>query len=351
MTNKYDVIIIGAGPAGSVFAMELSKRNTKLKMALINGQTEENKKPCGGLLAPDAQAELAKLNLTLPKEVLSDPQIFEVETIDIHKRLTRHYQRHYLNMDRYRFDLWLLSLVPNDVDIINGRCISLSNNGSEYVIRLNDGTELNSRYIVGADGGGSIVRKSLFNKPLFQYTSIQQWFKCENGAFPFYSCIFDKKTSDSCSWTICKDEYTVFGGAFKSQGCRKSFDLQKNRFEELRNCSLGEPVFTEACMVSSPRRWRDFICGKNNVFLIGEAAGFISSSSFEGISSAILSGKLLADAFGCGSDTNKIIKLYRRYTLKLRIKLYFKTVKRFILCSPLLRYLIMKSGIRSIKKY
>lgn len=29
-------------------------------------------------------------------------------------------------------------------------------------------------------------------------------------------------------------------------------------------------------------RWQDFVCGKDNAFLIGEAAGFISASSLEG---------------------------------------------------------------------
>ena len=83
----YDIAVIGAGPAGSVFATELSKHNPKYKILIIDGQSEDNKKVCGGLLAPDAQKELSKLNLTLPNNILADPQIFEVETIDIHKNI------------------------------------------------------------------------------------------------------------------------------------------------------------------------------------------------------------------------------------------------------------------------
>jgi len=351
MSNNFDIIIIGAGPAGSVFASELSKRRPKLKIAVINGQTEDNKKPCGGLLAPDAQRELAKLNLTLPNNVLSDPQIFEVETIDIHKKAVRHYQRHYLNMNRYEFDKWLLSLVPSNVSIIKGRCISVAKKENEFTVKMNNGSELCTEYIVGADGGSSIVRKTFFKRQLYRYTSIQQWFKCENNGFPPYSCIFDKITSDSCSWTIRKDGCTIFGGAFESLDCRKNFEEQKKRFEELTNSSFGEPVKTEACMLSSPRRFKDLICGKNKIFLIGEAAGFVSSSSFEGISSAILSGKLLADAFARENKKTSIIRFYKRYTFKLRMKLLSKIFKRAVLCSPFLRYIIMKSGIFSIKKY
>ena len=93
-----------------------------------------------------------------------------------------------------------------------------------------------------------------------------------------------------------------------------------------------------------PRQW-------GHVFLIGEAAGLISASSFEGISSAFLSGKYLADAFASEKDPDKVLKYYKRKTSKLRLKLFFKIPKMKILCSPLLRKMIMKSGICSIEKY
>ena len=45
-------------------------------------------------------ALLARYDITLPKDVLVDPQIFSVKTIDLEAGLVRHYQRTYLNMDR-----------------------------------------------------------------------------------------------------------------------------------------------------------------------------------------------------------------------------------------------------------
>ncbi|HKK95992.1 MAG TPA: hypothetical protein VJ916_06755 [Anaerovoracaceae bacterium] len=48
--KNYDIIIIGGGPAGSTLARLLDK---KLSVLLIN--YNEKVKPCGGLLAPDAQ--------------------------------------------------------------------------------------------------------------------------------------------------------------------------------------------------------------------------------------------------------------------------------------------------------
>ena len=52
------------------------------------------------------------------------------------------------------------------------------------------------------------------------------------------------------------------------------FEEQKRRFEEFMGISFGEPLKTEACLVCSPKHLSDFVTGSDNVFLIGEAAGF-----------------------------------------------------------------------------
>lgn len=121
------------------------------------------------------------------------------------------------------------------------------------------------------------MRRSFFKVKLKQYVSIQQWFENKGQQLPYYSCIFDQKTSDSCSWTIHKDNYLIFGGAFEKKNCK--------------------------------------------------------------------------EAFAEGGNTERILKLYKKKTLKLRLKLCFKNPKRFVICNPILRNLVMKSGIQSVEKY
>ena len=354
MNNRYDIAIIGAGPAGSMLAAQLADQAPHLRLALIDGNSKENPKVCGGLLSPTAQKVFSRLGITLPTQILSDPQIFDVATMDLCSKLKRNYQRHYLNMDRYAFDRWLVSRVPEIVDIFEAHCMSITKNEDKLLIELcnADGTQIiNADSIVGADGANSIVRRTFFDKKIKKYVAIQHHFECRDASLPPYSCIFDAMTSTSCSWTVLKNDIAIFGGAFDKKNCREAFEKQKSRFEEYTGVKLGKPIKTEACLVTSPQKMSDFVLGKDNVFLVGEAAGFISASSFEGIGNAILSAKLLADSFVKSDTPENAQKAYRKATVCLRMKLLGKIFKKHVLCSPFLRLFIMKSGIKSIKKF
>ena len=347
----YDVLIVGAGPAGSTLARMLA--GSALRVGLIDGQTPGKAKVCGGLLAPDAQKVLAAFDLTLPKSVLVDPQIFSVKTIDAEAGLVRYYSRFYINADRGKFDDWLRSLVPDSVDRVAARCTALE--------RLPDGTfsaeihapgsealTVRARCVVGADGASSVVRRCFYNCDIRRYTAIQQWFPADEQVSPFYSCIFDPATSESCSWSIHKDGCFLYGGSFAPEHCREKFEEQKRRVDGKYGFRFTEPLRTEACTVFRPSRLRDFITGRDGAFLIGEAAGFISPSSFEGISSAILSGKYLARALGSG-DLQSAERAYRRAAWKLKLKLWLKCFKRIFMYVPWLRRLVMRSGLMAIR--
>jgi len=359
--HAYDIAIIGLGPAGATLARLLDKR---FNIIAIDKKTLEPdnpvadmprqfRKPCGGLLSPDAQRSLAAFDITLPADLLVSPQIFSVRVIDLGNDATRYYQRCYVNMDRHRFDQWLIGLIPDSVDAKLGSIVtSISSVKEGFCIAYTDaaGCERNvsSRIVVGAEGAFSRVRRLIYpsEKP-HAYTSIQQWFKDENPS-PFYSCIFDPAATDCCSWTISKDGFFIFGGAYPQKGAREAFEAQKKRLKA-KGLIFGEPLRTEACKVMRPASPSDIRCGREGAFLIGEAAGFISASSLEGISFAFDSARILAETINKHGCTKKANRRYDYATAGLKRKAISKIAKARIIGSPSLRGAIMRVGIGSIK--
>ena len=77
----YDIVIVGAGPAGANLARLL---NEKYKVLLIDKRDLKQENPknqavkcCGGLLSPEAQKIMAKLDLGIPKDILVNPQLLQ----------------------------------------------------------------------------------------------------------------------------------------------------------------------------------------------------------------------------------------------------------------------------------
>lgn len=342
-----DVIIIGGGPAGSTLARLIGKDFNVLVIDKKNSDESKTtfKKPCGGLIAPDAQRALARFQLQIPTEVLANPQIFAVKTIDLQSKRITHYQRFYLNVNRYRFDRWLLSLVV-DADVIeDARVMNIKKLNDHYQVTYSkDGIEQveHTRMVVGADGADSMVRKTFFTRKIRQYMAIQQVFNASD-IKPLYASLFDHTLTDSYGWGLVKDGGLIFGAALPVRDSRKSFELLKAR-SAAYNFDFSNPLLTEACLVNSPRSIKEIECGSDNVFLIGEAAGFISPSSLEGISYAMDSALALAQAM----KEKNIINYYKFKCRKIKVKILLKQMKSIVLYTPILRNLVMLSKLDSI---
>ena len=350
--RTYDIGIVGAGPAGATLARLLVDRYRVL--LLDSGRP----KCCGGILSPEAQKMLARLGLALPKTVLVDPQPFAVAIFDADNNRSRKYSRQYVNIDRLAFDQWTLSLLPPSVD---RRCNALY----RFAERQNDGiivnfTENNAertervRFLVGADGANSAVRREFFSqRPVpKRYLAVQDWFAPDavrvesNADFRnAYVGIFDREFTDFYCWTIPKNESLIVGGAFPpGSDIRPRFERFKKTLEAY-GLFLGEATRREAGMIFRPGS-RTTICpGSDRVFLVGEAAGLISPSSAEGISTAFASAVALAQAI----EGKNATKQYRRNLRSLIWGVFRKNVKGFAMFSPCLRNWILQSGLLSLE--
>ena len=353
----YDIAVIGAGPAGATLARAAGGR---YRVLLVDRRMLDDEaaapvrftKCCGGLLAPDAQAMLSTMGLGLPGEVLTGPQLFVVRTIDLPRGLERYYQRYYINIDREKFDRWMVSLVPPSVERRfgclfrfyeedgEGFRIHLARRGAEFVER--------ARILVGADGAISRVRRQTAPQGNFPraYLAIQEWVEVDSPP-PYFSVFFDGDITDFYGWTIPKGGRLVIGGAFyPRRGASEKFRLLKERLTR-RGYRFGRILKKEGALLLRPVSLSQICHGRGRIAFVGETAGWISPSSAEGLSYAMRSALNLAGALDGGLDD--FLRRYRKNSSGLAGNIFLKNLKSLLYFNGGLRMAVMRSGIQSME--
>lgn len=370
----YDLIIIGAGPAGATLARLLGGRRKILladaRQLGASGPLDGNKcegqscieKCCGGLLAPDAKKWLAKQDISLPAAVLDHVQPTALRSLDLSRSLERIYPTTYINLNRLAFEQWLVSLLPRDVDTLYGhRCIGIKNDEGSYVLTFKGpGGEIvshHARQLAGADGADSKVRRFLSREAPFssRYIAVQDVFYAQaedNLGNPDlmseYVAFFHPALSDFYGWIIPKQDRILLGLAMPP-GSRKDGSISR-RMQELKKM-LAQVGYDfkgqyerEGCSLLRPKVTEVFH-GSPGAFLIGEAAGWISPSSAEGYSYAFATASALARAILEKDTPDAVLRAYKFFTLPLMGNIVYKQIKSMIMFTPLVRQMIMYSGV------
>lgn len=347
--NDFDILIVGAGPAGSTAARLLAPH---YRVGLLEKDAEGGRKCCGGLLAPDAQRVLAEMGLALPGETLDGAQPFSVRVIDVDNDLCRYFQRFYVNVDRARFDAFLLSLVPQTAEVMHEtRFVSARRcaEGWRVETRKKDGStqEISCAFLVGADGALSKVRRAVAGEERMpqRYASAQRHFlRIEDEAH--FTAVFDQKISDYYQWCIPKSDREILGVAVEEgKSAHAALDRLKIILEE-KGHRFGEEIESEGTVILRPHRAKGVCTGGEGFALLGEAASFISPSSAEGISYALRSARYLARALADGQEC--ATERYHKLCVALQQNLYGKTMKCLVMYQKKLRGLVLRSGFLSI---
>jgi len=345
MKELYDIIIIGAGPAGSYLASHLSSEmgNVLLLDKRFDDSNSKKEKPCSGLVAIPAQHFLKEMLLTNENGLLAIPRELTIRVIDAKHRKLLHQKEKIYNINRYVMEQNLLSVVPNHVEILKNAvfidCIEMADNLKEVILKV-DGKvkKIYTKILVGADGANSRVRKKiLLLDSIDKYTGIEWFIRYDtNKVSPYFNIITDNRLTDYYMWAFPKNGELLIGGIFKNITNPK--EIPPLLVDILKDLKIIEGEIEIAGMWAHPilraSKQRELISdNRNGIYLIGEAAGFICPTSAEGYSYAFSSALKLAEVLN-----DKKSKLNDRQNIRRILR---KTARKKFIYNQFIRRVYM----------
>ncbi len=344
--RRFDVAIIGSGPSGSITAFKLAEAG--YSVAIIEKEVLPRYKICGGGLVSRGK-ELLPFDLS---EVI-DAEFKEIDVYFTGKntKLTAKREKAIISMVmRDKFDQLIVNQsVKLGVTLIEDFKVNQLIFGKLIGIKSAD-KEIEAKYVIAADGALSPIAKlagwKTDTRKLIPAVEHEVSVSADDFSRLSKEARFDIDfIPNGYAWCFPKGNHLSIGVArFK----RNKVNLKKYYIEYLEALGIKNVTSDVGYGFQIPVSPRSDGFSKNNVFLIGDAAGFADPITAEGISNAIYSGKLAAMSI-IEADKLKIHPsiLYHK-NLKLNILKELKTAnyfaKLFYNYPKIRNYFIFKAG-------
>ncbi len=158
----YDVIIVGAGPAGLSTALHLAQLDPELatRILVLEKARHPRFKLCGGGLVVDAESILARLGLDAGEVPHTDAEAihFDFEGRGLKIRVPKSHSLRVIRRDE--FDAWLAKKAKSKgIEIREGVTVKTVVPGDGGVQVETDAGTFQARAVVGADGSNGVVRR------------------------------------------------------------------------------------------------------------------------------------------------------------------------------------------------
>jgi geranylgeranyl reductase family protein len=287
--QRFDAVVVGAGPAGSTTAYRLASGSASV--LLVDKQHFPRDKPCGGGLTMRAVKQL-------PFSV--EPVVEDiVDRFELRLGYRRAFERVSAEplcfmTQRHRLDDFLARTAADaGVDFRDGVSVSLSAAGGVVV----DGEHIEAGVIVGADGvNGATARAFGLGRDHGHGVALE-------GNAPLDERYRGKLVLElgvvpgGYGWVFPKGDHVNFGvGGWESEGPRLREHLR-------RLCDAHGADFealTDVRGYRLPFRGQASSCANGKVLLVGDAAGLIDPLSGDGMYEAFVSGRIAAEQILAG---------------------------------------------------
>lgn len=310
--ERCEVAVVGAGPAGSAAARILAAGGRDV--VLLDAAAHPRYKTCGGGLVRRAVRELARAGLTPGREIDTVPlsaATMRFLRSDIDIRIERPADPEPLLWMTMRADLDHALLGAAEAAGARARhpCAVRGLTAGEHGVRLDtDAGELAADWVLAADGAlGRTARAAGWGTPpgLIPALECELEVSAEDLARHGGVAAFDFDViDDGYAWCFPKERHLSLGVLSTARG-RSDLKAHLPRYLELLGLAGARVRETHGFLI--PLAPRPGPPARGRVLLLGDTLGLADPITAEGISPALISGRLAAEAIlAGGADAGRL---------------------------------------------